>query len=50
MYNVARKKTKAIKNREVVGNERGLIPMKTETTPPAKFKKFIMKGMSPKNS
>lgn len=49
VYTVVRKKTEATKNREVVGNERGLIPMKTEFEPPAHLEKFIKKGMSPKN-
>ncbi len=50
VYTVVRKKTKTNKNREVVGNERGLIPMKTELEPPAHLTESIMKGMSPKNS
>lgn len=49
VYTVVRKKTEDTKNREVVGNERGLIPMKIELEPPAHFEKSIMKGMSPKN-
>ena len=37
------------KNREVVGKERGLIPMKTALEPPAHLTESIKKGMSPKN-
>ena len=40
MYTVVRKKTEATKNREVVGNERGLIPMKTAEVPPAHWTKI----------
>ena len=50
VYTVVRKKTKMTTNREVVGNERGLIPMKTAEVPPAHWTKSIKKGMSPKNS
>ena len=49
VYTVVRQKTKETKNREVVGNERGLIPMKIELEPPAHFEKSMKKGMSPKN-
>ncbi len=50
VYTVVRKKTEAYqKNREVVGKERGLIPMKTALEPPAHLTESIKKGMSPKN-
>ena len=50
VYCSQKENKKITTNREVVGNERGLIPMKTAEVPPAHCSKFNKKGMSPKNS